>query len=201
MNNSKLCLAFQMISERTWHRMKNNKMSGIKIGEETITETNLQDLDLLKLPYFHVWDFSKYQESHETGADWEWWFVDNNFYYGMAVQAKKLNEDDHTYSIDYKPQKTQYFQIKRLLDYSKRMNLTPSYCFYSYWELLGSIDSYWPCPSIGYKRELWGCSIAHGLTVYKLFKMGKKSITDIIPISQPLHCFTCCPGIWHDPHK
>lgn len=200
MNPTLLCLAFRIISERTWHKLRNNHISTIKISEETITEINLQDLDLLRLPYFHVIDFSKYVESNETGADWEWWFVQKDMCFGMAVQAKKINEKDNSYSIDYKP-KSGPHQIERLLDYSKKMNLSPLYCFYNYWDLIDKYDTFWPCPTIEYKKESWGCSIAHGLVIYKLFKMNKKYLNDILPISHPLHCLACCPGLWYDKSK
>ena len=59
------------------------------VGEESITDWLLFALSesLTSLKYK---TFSRHKEARETGADWEWWFVDDKKALCLRIQAKKL---------------------------------------------------------------------------------------------------------------
>ena len=187
---SALCIAFQHIAARTWHRIHNNHTCPISVREDGITALNLQDLYQLQLQEFTVIDFTPYVESNATGADWEWWFMQPGKYFGAAVQAKTLTTAQD-YDIGYVP-KNGYPQIRRLLDYSQSKGLTPMYCFYNWWRVPPA--RHWPCHSFVEQEDLWGCALADGFNVWKLHLRQKYSLADLNKYTMPWHCIVCCPG-------
>jgi hypothetical protein len=40
--------------------------------------------------------FTKPLENH-TGADWEWWLTDGRLWFGLLIQAKRLDPKSHKY--------------------------------------------------------------------------------------------------------
>jgi hypothetical protein len=185
---SQLCLTLQALAERTWGRMFKNQSTGITLREDGITALNLQDLATFNQATLTVVDFSPWLESRETGADWEWWFVDQQGAFGAAVQAKSLS--DCTYGIDFVPNGGTT-QIDRLMQYCKTNRVHPQYVFYNFWSKPQAAT--WPCPTISHHEPLWGCTIADGHAVYRLHKSGRSTLPHILPISLPWHCLTCCP--------
>ncbi len=187
---SALCIAFQHIAARTWNRVRSNHTTPILVREDGLTALNLQDLYQLQLKEFTVIDFTPYLESNTTGADWEWWFMQPGRYFGAAVQAKTLTAA-HNYDIGYLP-RNGYPQIRRLLDYSNNNNLTPMYCFYNWWQVPPTIP--WPCHSFVKQEDLWGCALADGINVWKLYLRNRYSLADLNRYTMPWHCIVCCPG-------
>jgi hypothetical protein len=186
-----LCAAFQLLADRTWQRMAKTHTTGILLREDALTSINLQDLYHYKGPSFTFFDFTAMEESRESGADWEWHFVQPTGAFGAAVQAKSLVGG--LYDIGYRPKKGPP-QIERLLRYARRHGLSPHYCFYNYWDGPAAASPFWPCPSIDRHLPLWGCAIADGLAVWELHRAGSHSLTDILPVCLPWHCLVCCPG-------
>jgi hypothetical protein len=179
--------------------MQANQISRIALTEESLTEINLQDLDMMNYPGFYVESFSKHRESNVTGADWEWWFIQKDMAFGMAVQAKRLLRNNK-YSIDYIPNNN-VPQIFRLLDYSRQNGLTPLYCFYNYFDLNFQAGNgiTWKCQSITERRALFGCSIAHGVNIYNLYNNKMLGLENVSPYMLPWHCIVCCPGFKETP--
>lgn len=192
-NFSALCIAFQHIAVRTWHRIRRNHTTPISVREDGLTAINLQDLYHLRSQDFTVVDFSPHVESSTTGADWEWWFMQPGRHFGAAVQAKALTAAQD-YDIPYVP-KNGYPQIRRLLDYSKSKGLAPMYCFYNWWK--EPPVRYWPCGSFVEQDDLWGCALADGLNVWRLHQHQQHSLADIHKYTMPWHCIVCCPGHVH----
>lgn len=192
-NYNALCIAFQHMATRTWHRIRNNHTTPISIREDGITALNLQDLYHLQSQDFTVIDFSPHVESTPTGADWEWWFMQPGLHFGAAVQAKALSKAQE-YDIAYIPNNG-YPQIRRLLDYSKANGLTPMYCFYNWWQI--QPIKHWPCGSFVEQEDLWGCALADGYNVWKLHQRNKHALSDLHKYTMPWHCIVCCPGYVH----
>ncbi len=189
-NFCNLCDAFQHMAKSAWCLVHRNHTTPISIREDGITALNLQGLYLLQSQDFTVFDFSPHVESSTTGADWEWWFMQPGRNFGAAVQAKALSRNQE-YDISYIPKKG-YPQIKRLLDYSKTNALTPMYCFYNWWPT--PPFQHWPCQSISEQNDLWGCALADGYVIWKLYRSGRYSLSDVHRLTMPWHCIVCCPG-------
>ena len=90
------------------------------VGEESITDWLLFALSesLTSLKYK---TFSRHKEARETGADWEWWFVDDKKALCSRIQAKKLFASKDNYnSLAYT---NKYgLQIEKLIDNAKTKN-------------------------------------------------------------------------------
>ena len=188
-NNTKynpLCEEFQKISKRTWNIMHNNLTLPIAVREDGITALNLQDLIKIKSNKIRIFDFTPQIESSQTGADWEWWFIQPGYCFGTAVQAKRLSKKS-VYDVGYKKGS----QIKLLLNYCKSNNITPMYCFYSWWNR--PPYKHWPCGSYLEHNYLWGCSLADGYAIWKLHLQKKHKLSDIHKYTMPWHCIACCP--------
>ena len=159
------------------------------VGEESITDWLLFALSE-SLPSLKYITFSRHKEARETGADWEWWFIDNSKALCLRIQAKKLFASKDNYnSLAYT---NRYgLQIEKLIDNAKEKNAIPFYTFY-----------YSPpsnpkvlCGGTTWNKQDCGIFISPAKKLYNDFIVhGKKKITDvdILTISNPLHCLVCC---------
>ncbi len=177
MMDDALCDTFIQLSRKTWEQMKRNYTTGILVREEAMTGINLQHLKITHPEHIRIRDFSPFEESSKTGADWEWWFVDGEFALGFAVQAKRLNNG--IYDIGYQPKKNP-LQIETLLKYcSDAADLTPLYCWYNYFQNELVV------------KDAWGCALADGYTVYKEHLGKNYNVDSIRRISEPWHYLAC----------
>ncbi|MCW5318833.1 hypothetical protein GTQ43_35840 [Nostoc sp. KVJ3] len=190
-----LCSTFQLQAARTWSLVKNNHNTSVHLREDGITALNLQELYQFNSNRFLVFDFTTKKENAITGADWEWWFIQQNSFFGTVVQAKVLLRN-LIYSIN-QSDTNGYPQIQRLLNYAIHYQVTPLYCFYNYW-IPGTQSPNWFCHSFGNRSELWGCTLADALNTLLLHQRKRHSVKDLLPISVPWHCVACCPGIYSD---
>lgn len=188
---SKLCLSFQSLASRTWEYLKKSRHYKISLREDAITSLNLIELYVHRSPNFYVIDFSALEESFNTGADWEWWFLQKGNHFRAAVQAKKLT-NSFRYDIGYTPEGSKYSQIRRLFDYCSMRDLSPMYCFYNYWEPSDNVVYNWPCRCIVQNLSLFGCALTDGYVVQKLYSCKHHHIHDILAFSYPWHCIVCC---------
>jgi hypothetical protein len=98
------------------------------VKEESITDWLLDDISR-KIKKITYKPFTRHEEAHETGADWEWWFIFDDYAYKLRVQAKKLNKNGNYASIN----KTNKYglQINKLLKDARKKNFLPFYAFYT----------------------------------------------------------------------
>jgi len=155
------------------------------VKEESITDWLLFSISE-KINKISYKAFSRNEEAKHTGADWEWWFIFNEYSYKMRVQAKKIkiNKDNYA-SLAYT---NKYgLQIDKLIQNSEEENFIPFYAFYT-----SKADNV-RC-RMGITDE--GVYMAGGNNIYNKFILsGKKRINydDILKESTPLSCFLCCP--------
>src|SRR4051794_33455900 len=89
--NRELCKDFAKQAVSTWTRLENSLVTSLTFDEESLTDINLQDLQL-KHPYsIKTKKFNKQTEEPMNGADWEWWLLSGNRGLGLRIQAKRLN--------------------------------------------------------------------------------------------------------------
>jgi hypothetical protein len=174
--------------------VERNRSTPIHLREDGITAINLQELYRFNSDRFIVFDFTPHKESNVSGADWEWWWLQQGHSFGAAVQAKTL-DSDHEYGID-KTDSDDYPQIQKLVDYSFHYQVNALYCFYNYWNVLPQDLMDWPCRSFNNKPELWGCALADIKSISELHKQGRYSLRDVLPCCMPWHCIACCPGLF-----
>lgn len=187
--------SFLVKSIETWDRIALEKKIKISIGEETITDINLQDLQLANWGEISTQKFNRSEES-ENGADWEWWFVSAGKSFGLRIQAKKLDINKGIYpKIDRHigDDNTKPRQIDLLINCAlkNKPKLLPIYVFYSYFENI----------SEGFKNKCnlsdklpdssLGCTFLPAEILknnYDLSKITPQLISDKV---YPWHCLFC----------
>ena len=140
-----ICQTFKDLAARTWNYLAEGARIGMAPGEETLTDENLMAILALHSSQVAVWRFTKWKES-QTGADWEWWFGNpTNGWFGMRVQAKKIDlKQFSSYTGVDHPEHTNH-QIDCLIQESQKAGLFPGYCLYNT-QLTGRLPE-------------WGCSM------------------------------------------
>jgi hypothetical protein len=89
-----LCHTFGIESEKIWTDLGNAILGGVSRGEETITEDLLLNVMNAHPSEVIHYQFNKREETF-TGADWEWWLTDGRLWYGLLIQAKRLDPKSH----------------------------------------------------------------------------------------------------------
>jgi len=159
-----------------------NKQPSVK--EESITDWLLFNISE-KISRISYRAFTRNEEARDTGADWEWWFIFNEFCYKTRVQAKKIKISKDNYpSLAYTNKHG--MQIEKLIEKSKDENFIPFYAFYT-----SKADNV-KCEA-GITNE--GVYMAGGKEIYDDFILsGRKKVNydDILKKTTPLSCFLCC---------
>jgi hypothetical protein len=144
-----------------------------------------------------VWvkKFSTVVEGRTTGADWEWWFGSAGKWFGMRVQAKKLDSRSLAYQqLDRRVGRTGLRQIDLLLQDAAARALYPLFCFYNCWDRT-RVRYHWRC--IGYSRFVrhLGCSVADARAVERRVSAARLEFHNMKFFLWPWMCLTCgCPG-------
>ena len=119
------CDEVRKVSERlaTWIRKQS------AINEESATDWLLYELSD-RLPFMLYKKFTRHQESSESGADWDWWFVLRRGAIGFRIQAKKvISGADHYRGLAHTGRTG--LQMELLLESSRSANLLAFYALYS----------------------------------------------------------------------
>ncbi len=180
------CRAFVNSSRWVALTLHDSEQMNIGVFEESITDFLLLRLGRSLKDKIIQKKFSRRNES-KTGADWEWWFVDNVKGFGLRVQAKRLKADGKQPCYEELKQD----QAKKLIQGAESLGPAcfPIYCFYNppifpepFWQLdcwLAMVPG--PC----------GCTIAAARFVQGALTAGKNDLDTVLPGSFPLWCLVC----------
>jgi hypothetical protein len=163
------------------------------MGEEGITDRLMLRLRRTCTGQIVISKFSHRTEGRTTGADWEWWFCTHNQFFGMRIQAKKLNASSLRYDgLDHAVPGTQRKQIDLLINDANAQTprLYPLYCFYNYWKG-NAVSIGWNCTAFPSKWNCFGCSICDAHVVKHLVDHGEKNVSTIGELSYPWMCLVC----------
>jgi len=157
------------------------------VKEESLTDWLLFEISS-KTPRVRYTSFSRHDEARKTGADWEWWFLYPHGSYRYRIQAKKASPIGDNYpSIAYTNRHG--LQIDKLISDSRASNAIPAYVFFT----ASSSSKSSKCGG-GFSAK--GAFSVGAQSVYSHFIAKGKAVvseSDILQISIPLQCFTCCP--------
>ncbi len=182
------CEQVREVSQRlaTWIRKQS------AIGEESATDWLLYELSD-RLPFIVYKKFTRHEESRESGADWDWWFILRRGAIGLRIQAKKVVAgSDHYRGLAHTSRSG--LQIELLLESSRAADLLAFYALYS-----GSgSGSRTMCG--GKLRSITdeGVFLAAAPTLYDRFIGAGRSRVEadaLIGCSNPLSCLFCCPMV------
>jgi len=134
----RLAVAMTLGAAARWTRKSilDSHSTGVPFGEESITESVLLRISMKYPGRVITRSFSKWEESRQTGADWEWWITDGGSgdWLGIRVQAKKIRDLSRSrkgYRVGYQPQGQSVRQIDRLLSDAAGSGMIPVVAFYS----------------------------------------------------------------------
>ena len=206
----KLCNTFSYISGYVWNLLRdsqyyglyqtsrNNISRGLGLSEETIS-----DLILLKISKKQPYDiitvkFGKNYERQE-GADWEWWVLSQSGIIGLRLQAKRIHFNNNSYEythLDYRRRNSNQYQADILIQQAQNRGMIPIYMFFNWWDLAYPFRRYInrnipQCCRVYSYRKL-GTTIASGWIIRNAVYNNQKSLSDILPLSYPIHCLFCC---------
>ncbi len=182
-----ICQTFKDLAARTWNYLAEGTRIGMPPGEETLTDENLMAILALHSSQVAIWRFSKYRES-QTGADWEWWLGNPaDGWFGMRVQAKKLElKQFSSYSgVDHPDHTNQ--QIDCLIRESQNAGLFPAYCLYN--------------TGLSPRLPEWGCSMTSAQVMRSALQQPQArrshsvAFADIEKYLFPWHRLVCHPEI------
>jgi len=159
------------------------------VGEESITDWLLFNLGQ-SLPKLKYKKFTRHQEARTTGADWEWWIVDNHSAISMRIQAKKITAGKDNYAGLAHTNKYG-LQIDKLIQDAKQKNFIPFYALYSAPKIPQKVI----CGGQLDLAEQQGVFISSAQLLFdRYIKNGKVKVEadDILSKSNPLHCMACC---------
>ena len=183
--NNIYCTEFKGSSEyiHTWLNQQPT------VGEESITDWMLFTLSQ-SLPNLKYKKFTRHHEARVTGADWEWWIVDNSSAISMRIQAKKVIFGKDNYAGLAHTNKYG-LQIEKLIDDAKIKNFIPFYALYASPRKQQKVI----CGGKNDAADKQGVFIASAQNLYnKYIKKGKVKVeaADLLSRSNPMHCMACC---------
>lgn len=189
-----LCKTIDKLSRQVWRDVGDSHEKGYSLGEESITDYFILNLARMHPQGIRSWKFNHWEESHLTGADWEWWIGSNSGWYGLLVQAKRIylyqnNSIEKYESLPHSIGNTGKLQVDLLIEDAKRRGLYPLYCFYNY--LRNPQIKPILCSDKRPDRRAWGCTVASAHAIKTNIYNKKISVNDIFPQSRLLTCLFC----------
>jgi hypothetical protein len=187
-NYHKYCDDFRRASEYVFNWIKGQP----SVGEESITDWLLYNLSL-KVPTLKYKKFTRHEEAKKTGADWEWWFVDNYRALSLRVQAKRIMKDKDNYD-GLAHTNRHGLQIEKLLDDARRKNSLPFYSLYHSPDGIPRVL----CGGMRDAGQGQGVFLAGAVNLYNAYIVGGRSrveAEDLLSRSNPLHCLVCCQKV------
>lgn len=185
-----LCKTFQQLAMRTWRDLRDSQDLGLLRGEETITDDLLLYLGKRHKSEVVIVQHNKSREK-QTGTDWEWWLGAQASWFGMRIQAKRLDIPNLSYRGINRKRKGVY-QVTRLMRSARQNSCFPAYVFYNYWDHK-RFRSQWNCRSFPRNIELLGCTFAGASAVKSLMK-SNTPLLNVDKIAWPWMCLVCCKG-------
>ena len=186
-----ICKTFCDRAVWTWRSLRNGINTGIELGEETLTDINLLEIQIRHPKDVRAVKFNRIQEGNVTGADWEWWFGSQSGWIGLRVQAKKLNSSSLKFdSLNHKSRQGK--QVDLLVNNAQKHGLVPMYCFYNYWNQ--NIVSNWTCGAHSPPQDLQGCMVSSASHIMSMVSNRDKSLQSVLTKSLPWSCLVCCEG-------
>lgn len=198
-----LCIDFREVATHTWNLLSNAHKAKFNIGEESITDINLLELQMRQPKRLIIRQVSRRAEG-ATGADWLWAFVSKSGQVvGMCIQAKKIftGSGEYNHLFYNKKGHAPADGVDNLIAEGKRKSLLtgtklfPLYVFYNYWneqseKSARTIMS--NCCEQNNHHSIVGCSYANAHSIKSVILTGSKSLADVAQFCHPWSCLVCC---------
>lgn len=182
------CADFRNTSEYVFRWLRGQP----SVGEESITDWLLYNLSIV-VPALKYKKFTRHEEAKKTGADWEWWFVDDFRGLSLRIQAKKVMADKDNYD-GIAHTNRHGLQIEKLIDDARRKNSLPFYSLYHAPDGSPSVL----CGGMRDSGQGQGVFLAGAVNLHNEFIVGGRrrvEAADLLARSNPLHCLVCCQKV------
>jgi len=157
---------FRQRAAATHRYMSFRRTLKLRIGEETLTDVNLVELDVALRAHVVTRQFNRREEGASSGADWLWCIGRPGRWLNILVQAKLADPAASTvHQLHYKDGN----QLKTLLNYARPNQFLPLYCIYT-GETQGFSDA---CPLSVDVPQL-GCGLVRTRHVANMFRRPNK---------------------------
>lgn len=178
------CGTFRRQAGRTSRYLAGSLKLQVGFSEETVTELLIYEVASKHGASIHVEPATKYAESRH-GADWEWWFLDDNWELRVRVQAKRMYPSNgyDALSLD----SGQNAQLSKLIAKAAASSCTPIACFYNRAIALFMAHKH-RCRHRYFGRSYWGCSYALAEDVQAA---NSQDPALLLPFTRPLHELVC----------
>lgn len=185
-----VCSAIKDFSQLTWFILEGRFITNLSVGEETITDVSLIELQKSLGSSTKIEKFTKKKED-QLGADWEWWIIEHGKAISLRVQAKILSQDMKYKSLNYVG-KSKKVQIDTLINQAAADKCIPIYIFYNYVNTFPTITC--RCGKTIHD-EYEGVTYSFAPTIKGLVRGGTRKSYDyhkVRPLSDFLVCLFCC---------
>lgn len=175
---TRLCTEFRNNSDYiyNWFESKRN------VKEESFTDWMLYNLSQ-KLVNFNYREYTRHEENTISGADFDFWLIENSNYLVFRIQAKKLKRTgNHFNAITYPNQTSD--QIDLLIT-SSSLPIRPFYLFYNNDTFNARCDRHNTGTLLASAQEIQNTLLTAGNT-----RITRQQLTNL---SIPLECLFCCP--------
>src|SRR5690554_5240427 len=159
-----------------WFESKRN------VKEESFTDWMLFNLSQ-NLPNFNYREYSRHEENATSGADFDFWLVENSNYLVFRIQAKKLKRTGNHYNPITYPDQTSN-QINLLIS-SSILPIRPFYLLYNNDTYNSRCDRHNTGTLLASAQEIQNTLLTGGNT-----HITRQQLTNL---SIPLECLFCCP--------
>jgi len=195
------CEFMRSLAARTWGDIQDGERTGIRIGEESITDRLLLDIArAMPLPSA-VTKWNRFEEARSTGADFDWWFVDPDGRIAVAlrIQAKRIDYFNQEMP-GLRAENRWGVQREMLRGSAFRDRRHPLYLFYlaspsersGVTECGSYASDHAPPGWAGRPNEIYGCSLL-GLPAVEEALARKDFTLDFFwPLLLPWSCLFCC---------
>ncbi|MFZ1256572.1 MAG: DUF6615 family protein [Saprospiraceae bacterium] len=183
---TRLCTEFRNNSDYiyNWFESKRN------VKEESFTDWMLYNLSQ-KLANFNYREYTRHEENAISGADFDFWLIENSNYLVFRIQAKKLKRTgNHFNAITYPNQTSD--QIDLLIS-SSNLPIRPFYLFYNNDTYNSRCDRHNTGTLLASAQEIQNTLLTGSNT-----SISRQQLTNLCI---PLECLFCCPLSSHLENK
>lgn len=159
-----------------WFQSKRN------VKEETFTDWMLFNLSQ-NLSNFNYREYTRHEENATSGADFDFWLIENSNYLVFRIQAKKLMRSGNHYKTITYPNQTSN-QINLLIS-SSSLPIRPFYLFYNNNTFNARCSRYNTGTLLASAQEIQNTLLTEGNT-----RLSRQKLTNLCI---PLECLFCCP--------
>jgi hypothetical protein len=152
------------------------------VKEESFTDWMLFNLSQ-NLPNFNYREYTRHEENAISGADFDFWLIENSNYIVFRIQAKKLMRTGNHYSAMTYPGQTSN-QINLLIS-SSSLPIRPFYLFYNNVTFNAKCNRHNTGTLLASAQEIQNTLLTASNT-----RISREQLTNL---SIPLECLFCCP--------